>query len=312
MVTLRKRLPPINSLVVFEAAARSLNFTRAAEELGVTQAAVSRQVAALEAHLNARLFDRLHHALRLTEKGKAFQQIVGRSLVTIANGAEAIRQADTEVRVTLFANIAVATFWLSPRLPLLAKRFPDTDIRLIASDDEPDQELDGIDLAIFYGDGQWPKLDAELLFGEVLFPVCSPGYLGTAPALRGPADLLGHSLLHIDQHAPDWINWRMWLQAQGVEPPKRIRGPKFNNYALLIDMAVEGRGIGLGTRHLVDRLLQDGALVRALDASLTSERGYYLVTRRDRRLTDEAQAVLRWLRRQGPRAGKMVPTGKPA
>ncbi|MGF1610801.1 MAG: LysR substrate-binding domain-containing protein [Kiloniellales bacterium] len=301
MVSLRKRLPPINSLVVFEAAARSLNFTRAAEELGVTQAAVSRQIAALEAHLNAKLFERLHHALRLTAKGKAFRQVVARSLDSIANSAEAIRQADTEVRVTLFANVAVATFWLNPRLPLLVKRFPETDIRLVASDEDPDDGLDGIDLAILYGDGQWPKLNAELLFGEELFPVCSPDYLRSAPAPQSPADLLRHSLLHIDQHAPDWINWRMWLQSQGVDPPRRIRGPKFNNYALLVDMAVEGRGVGLGTRHLVDRLLAEGALVRALDASLVSERGYYLVTRRDRRLSNEAQAVLRWLRRQRPR-----------
>lgn len=304
MVSLRKRLPPINSLVVFEAAARNLNFTRAAEELGVTQAAVSRQIAALEAHLNAKLFERLHHALRLTAKGKAFQQVVARGLDSIANSAEAIRQADTEVRVTLFANVAVATFWLNPRLPLLARRFPDTDVRLIASDEDPDDGLDGLDLAILYGDGQWPKLDTELLFGEELFPVCSPDYLRQAPLLQSAADLLQHSLLHIDQHAPDWINWRMWLEAQGVAPPRRIRGPKFNNYALLIDMAVEGRGIGLGTRHLVDRLLEEGALVRALDASLVSERGYYLVTRRDRRLSAEAQAVLRWLRRQRPRGAR--------
>lgn len=304
MATLRRRLPPINSLVVFEAAARTLNFTRAAEELGVSQAAVSRQIATLEGHLNAKLFDRLHHALRLTEQGKAFQRVVARSLGAIANSAETIRQADTEVRVTLFANVAVATFWLSPRLPRLAKRLAETDIRLVASDTEPDEALDGIDLGIFYGDGQWPRLDAELLFAEELFPVCSPAYLKTAPPLETPADLLQHSLLHIDQHAPDWINWRMWLQAQGVAPPRTIRGPKFNNYALLIDMAVEGRGIGLGTRHLVDRLIEEGALVRALDVSLKSERGYYLVTRRDRHLSNEAQGVLRWLRRQRPRGGR--------
>lgn len=300
MPNLRRRLPPLNSLVVFEAAARTLNFTRAAEELGVSQAAVSRQIAGLEHYLNTRLFERLHHAVRLTDKGKAFRRVVARSLTAVADASEQIRQADTEVRVTLFANVAVASFWLTPRLPAFSRDHPGLDIRLIASDEEPDPALDNIDIAVFYGDGRWPALQAERLFGEALFPVCSPAYLASAPKLDSPADLPNHVLLHIDQHAPDWINWPTWLREMGVDVPPTIRGPKFNNYANLVAMAVEGRGICLGTRHLIDPLLAEGALVRPLDATLVSERCYYLVTRGDRRLSPECEQVLDWLRRDKP------------
>lgn len=296
MQGLRSKLPPANSLVTFEAAARHLNFTRAAGELNVTQAAVSRQIRALERHLGVRLFLRGPRGLKLTGEGHGFQQAVTQGLEYIAFAAGHLQQAQVAGRLTVQANNAVAFYWLRPSIARFMRANPDVDLRLVASDRHMDFEADGIDVAVRYGGGEWPGVEAMLLFAEEIFPVCSPGYLARLGRPLAPAELPGEQLLHMEQHAPDWINWAMWLRAQGVEPPADLeRGVTYNNFPVLLQAAIEGHGIALGTRYLLDDLINGGRLVRASEATLHSDRGYWLARPAGAPRRPEVESFCDWL-----------------
>jgi len=283
MPSLRRRLPGINGLVTFEAAARHLNFTRAADELCVSQAAVSRQIRRLEEQLGATLFERANRAVRLTPAGRKLQQSVAMGLEHIANTAREIGQAHDARPIRIATTVAFATFWLMPRLNAFRRAQPQIDLHLTASDREEDIFADGVDISLTCGEKHNPGRDAYYLFGEVSFPVCSPGYLRSHRSrLREPADLLHEKLLHLDERqwqGIGWepIDWPLWLRQCGVEAAARMHGLTLNNYPMLVQAAIDGEGIALGWRHLCEELLATGKLVRPIKKSWDSKRGFYLV-----------------------------------
>ena len=292
---LRAKLPPVNSLVVFEAAARLLSFTQAAAELNVTQAAVSRQIRVLEDHLGQPLFRRGHRSIRLTPAGARLQAAVAMGLEHIANTAIAIRSEPTADQITVSTSIAFATFWLMPRIARFRAAHPELELRLVAADPFVDLVADDIDIAIRYGDGNWPGLAATRLFDEEIFPVCSPDYREARPDLDTPADLLRASLLHLEEIDRSWITWPVWLQAMGVEPPRFLHGHRFNNYAILLQAARDGQGIALGWRRLIADLLADGSLVRPIDSTLRSRESYFLVMPEAAKPDRRTDAVRDWI-----------------
>jgi putative choline sulfate-utilization transcription factor len=305
MATLHRNLPPLGSLVAFDAAARHLSITKAADELSLTQAAVSRKIRALEDDLGVALFRRLHRSLRLTADGERLHAAVSGSLWRIAETAESLREQSGPAQVSISATIAFATFWLMPRLPRFRAAYPDIELRLTAGDHRIDVESEGVDAAIRFGVGPWRGLASERLLEEEVFPVCSPGYLQRNPALQEAPDLRDHRLLHLDVAYRNWMDWAQWFRSFGLEAPPVKRGLRFNTYTILIQAATAGEGVALGWRNLVEEFIDAGPLVRPVDASLPATGGYHALWPESAEPTPELQSFLDWLRTEAAQA----PTG---
>ena len=277
VTSLKRRLPPPNSLVVFEAAARLQSFTAAAEELNVTQAAVSRQMQNLENSLGAKLFAREYRKLTLTAAGVHFHRAVSMGLEFIASSASELRDSSVEKpEITVSSTVAVSAFWLRPKIAAYLTANPAVDIRLLASDDEQARPGTDADIVIRYGHGKWPGLEASFLFAEEIYPVCGPRYLNSRTITR-PSDLLQETLLHFDRKNLDWIDWEAWLQGFGCKGLPLERGLHFNNYNIVIQAALEGQGIALGWNRIISQLLKDGHLIRLLSESFVTDRAYWMV-----------------------------------
>src|ERR1043166_1013355 len=266
-----RRLPPLNALKAFEAAARSESFTRAAEELHVTQGAVSHQVKALEATLGLKLFNRDHQRLTLTETGRDYLAVVRDALDRIALGTERLVQRQTSGVLTVSPAPDFAAKWLVCRLGRLAERHPEIDLRVSASVHHVDFVREDVDVAVRHGDGKWPGLDAVRLCSERLFPVCSPRLVAGRKRITA-ADLLKFPLLRLG----DWTTWTRWFEAAGlsdVEP----RGAIIDRASLLIDAAVDGQGVALARTALAAWDLIHGRLIRPVDISLRMANTYWIV-----------------------------------
>lgn len=283
-------LPSTPSLRTFEVAARLLNFTRAAEELNLTQGAVSHQMRELESLLGARLFVRRSRGLALTEAGADYLPFVREALERLRAGGEALSRSGRDNVLTVTMSPNFANKWLVPRLGDFAAAYPEIDLRISAARRHVDFAADGIDLGIRHGTGDWPHLHVARLCPEWFYPVCSPAYL-VENTVRVPGDLTGVRLLH-DQ---DRARWREWLVAFDVDPAASELGPIFSDTSLAIDAAVAGQGVALARSALAALDLKAGRLVRPLAESVPAPIAYWIVCPR---ATAEAPkiAVLReWL-----------------
>jgi len=267
-----RRLPPLNALKAFEAAARSESFTRAAEELHVTQGAVSHQVKALEATLGLKLFNRERQRLTLTEAGRDYLAVVRDALDRIALGTERLVQRQTSGVLTVSTSPDFAAKWLVYRLGRFAESHPEIDLRVSATAPHVDFAREDVDLAVRHGDGKWPALDAVRLCSERLFPVCSPKLVSGRSRIKTPADLQKFPLLHLN----DWTTWTRWFEAAGVSDPV-AHGPSVNQASMLIDLAVDGQGVALARTVLAAWDLINGRLVRPVDVSLRMSNTYWIV-----------------------------------
>ncbi len=268
-----RRLPPLNALRAFEAAARHLSFTKAADELNVTQAAISHQVKALEERLGVVLFRRLNRALLLTDAGQGFLPPLREAFDQMAAATERLRVDDSRGVLTLTTLPSIAARWLVPRLGRFREAHPDIDLRIDASQHLTDFVRENVDIALRYGGGEWDGMRADRLMTEDFFPVCSPRLLDSDPPLREPADILHHTLLH-DNSPTDWT---MWFLAAGIEGGDPTRGPAFTDSSLVLQAAAEGQGVALGRGVLAAADLEAGRLVRPFDLSLEAKYAYYLV-----------------------------------
>lgn len=267
-----RRLAPLSTLPSFEAAARHLSFSRAAEELHLTHGAVSRAVRNLEDHLGVQLMTRTTRSVRLTPVGAAFATEIRELLEHLAMAtAAASGQSSSVVNVSTIDSFAAR--WLMPRLFGFRQTHGDIDVRVAMSERLTDFVSDGVDIAIRCGGGHYPGLSAELLMKESHFPVCSPELLRGRVPLRKPADLSRHTLLH-DIFT---VGWAMWLQSAGVAHPDPYRGPTFLSSDHAIQAAIRGEGVVLGRSALVADDLAAGRLVRPFELGLPAGFAYYLV-----------------------------------
>ena len=270
------RLPPLNALRAFVAAARHLSFSRAAEELFVTPAAVSQQVKLLEDHLGHVLFRRTNRALLLTDEGQALLPGLAEAFTLMHHALASLETLDDTGVLTVSMAPSFAAKWLVPRLESFQSLHPDIDVRVTASMNLVAFADDGVDCAIRYGLGQYPGLVVDKLLDESVVPVCSP-------ALRGagaPPDLLRDvTLLHDDSPEQDAScpTWRMWLKAAGIDGVDAGRGLHFNQASLVLEAAIAGRGAALAKVQLAGDDLRSGRLVRLFDVSQPVAFGYYFV-----------------------------------
>lgn len=266
-----RRLPQLNALKVFEAAARHESFTRAAEELCVTQGAVSHQVKALETELGLKLFNRERQRLMITQAGREYLAVVRDALDRIAMGTERLLQRQSVGALTVSTSPDFAAKWLVHRLGRFADARAGIDLRVSATMHHVDFAREDVDIAVRHGDGHWPGLHVTRLCTEHLFVVCSAKI---ATALARPADVLKFPLLHLQ----DSDTWPEWLEAAGVAGSKAIHGPVLNRASMLIDAAVDGQGIALARTALAAWDLINGRLVRPFSMTLPLAKSYWIVS----------------------------------
>jgi DNA-binding transcriptional LysR family regulator len=292
-------LPPLDQLEAFEAAARHLSFTRAADELALTQSAVSRQIAALEDFFGVALFQRLHRALRLSAEGLLLQRAVLDVLQQLHEVSTALRGPARTKTVVVTTTPGFAGLWLIPRLAGFTATRPDVDVRISAGNALVNLNRDGVDVAIRYHTLEGAGAGAERLFGEVVLPVCSPRLLRDATRpLKTPEDLRNHCLLHMDGPGAQLLEWTPWLRAMKIETLKSASQLHFSMYDQLIQAAVSAQGVALGRLPLINDMLAQRKLVAPFKTSVVSPRGYYLFQSDASRHKAHVREFLRWLQAQ--------------
>ena len=295
------RLPSLDLIRGFEAAARHMSFTRAAAELHVTQSAVSRQIKTLEDHLGAKLFTRLNRALKLTPEGESLfvtAQAVTRQLEE-ATARLSARGDDRLLTVT--TTVSFAALWLVPRLARFRKVQPGTDVRLAATNDLNNLERDRIDVAIRFMEPRGAPAGAIPLTGEEVFPVCSPGLLiERGRPLKKPADLARHVMLHYDDPAGQWpwLSWNQWLDAFHLRELKPAGIAHYSHYDQLIQAAIEGEGVALGRTPLIRRFLKSGALVAPFQDRIATTREYFIVVAPHAAARPPVRRFVTWLQQE--------------
>ena len=292
----RRRLPPLNALRAFEAAARHLNFSRAADELSVTPGAVSQQIQNLEDYVGAPLFKRTPKGLLLTDAAQTALPALREAFDRLAEAASMLTAAVDGRRLTLTAAPSFAAKWLVPRLGKFEKSYPLVDVWLSAGLDLVDLTAGEVDMAIRYGAGRYPGMEVQRLIGETVIPVISPDLAAGNP-LDEPKDLTRHILLHdgspdTDDSCPDWT---MWLAARGVKGIDGARGPRFNQSSLVIEAAVNGRGVALAKRTLAQADIDAGRLISPLQIATAVDFAYYAVHPKAKGRLPQVKAFLAWL-----------------
>lgn len=292
----RRRLPPLNALRAFEAAARHLNFSRAADELSVTPGAVSQQIQNLEDYVGAPLFRRTPKGLLLTDAAQTALPALREAFDGLAEAASLLTAAVDGRRLTLTAAPSFAAKWLVPRLGRFEAAYPQVDVWLSAGLDLVDLTAGEVDIALRYGAGRYPGMEVRRLIGETVIPVLSPE-LHAANPLDGPEDLARHLLLHDGSPDPDdsCPDWTMWLAARGVRDVDGARGPRFNQSSLVIEAAVNGRGVALAKRTLAQDDLDAGRLVAPLQIATAVDFAYYLVHRKAKGRLPQVKAFISWI-----------------
>jgi LysR family glycine cleavage system transcriptional activator len=276
---LRKSIPSLHSLILFEAAARYLNFSKAASELSITQPAVSHAIRQLEASLGHALFVRERRSLSLTTQGQRLYAAVSGGFTSIAETLDDIAGTPRRDTLVISTSTVMATEWLMPRLGLFRDAYPDIMIDLRSLDRDPDLTANNIDVHVRLGDGNWPGCEADLLWSEEILPVCSPSYLVGRDAPAIASDLLNHQLIHYIDPYRFRIGWAEWLRAVGVGiPPTLPASLHVNDSLVAVKAAENGDGVALGWRPLVNRALEQHRLVVAFDTTVKTGRHFYAVT----------------------------------
>jgi len=295
------RLPSLDLLKGFEAAARLLSFTKAGEELYLSQSAVSRQIQELEEQLGVSLFQRRHRALALTEAGQTLYAAAAQALATMRAVTDRLRAGRGRQTLAVTTTQSFASLWLIPRLAGFTRKHPELDVRISADTRVLDLERDGLDLAIRHGPAKMAGSGALRLFGESVFPVCSPKLMNDAKKpLREPQDLRHHVLLQYDD--PDgrhpWMHWKTWLEVERLTELRPAGNLVFSGYDQIIPAAIAGHGVALGRSPLVRKALAAGELVAPFKRSADPSRAYYAILSKHSEGRPEVADFVAWLKEE--------------
>lgn len=266
-----RSLPPLETFRFFEAAARHLNFTHAAEEMHVTHGAVSQRIKRLEEHLGMSLFRRSGRSMLLTDEGRRLLERVRSAINELAEGVEAIRSSKRDRILTVSMMPGFATYWLLPRLPEFIERHPDIEVNIRPTLSLTDFARDEVDMAVRFGSGTWPGLTSIKLYDEELVAVCSPAFRkGRLP--RSPGDLLRMPLLH-DERQP----WSLWFKTVGLDYRDPGGGPRYGEQTVLLAAAIAGLGVALARALFVKPDLESGRLIQLFPHGARTKFSYFIV-----------------------------------
>ena len=291
----RRLIPSMTALMEFEAVARLSSFTLAAQELGVTQAAVSKQIKYLEETLDTKLFHRLHRAIKLTSEGYLLYSVVSESMQRMASVFDKISEGVPEQELVLACTAAFSQLRILPRLASLRLSQPMLQLRLITHILNPDVNRNDVDIAVRFGNGKWEDGTSIFLFDEEVFPVCSPAWLTTHPAPMSVDDFLHMDLIDSEATLEGWMTWNSWFKELGDSRPKMHYSLRCSSYNDTVQAALRGYGIALGWNRLLGPLLLSGELVRITPYAVKPKDAYYLIVPNGREITPLVQALVNWL-----------------
>lgn len=294
----RDRLPPLNSLRAFNAAARHMSFQNAAEELFVTPAALSYQIRHLEEHLGVKLFNRLNRAVELTEMGRLIAPGIREGFARLSQTMQQLERRKASNVLVVSAGPAFTAKWLAPRLYRFVSKHPDIDARISSSVKVVNLETDDVDVGIRFGRGQYANCSSEKLFDEYVTPMCSPSLMTGDHPLRVPADLKGHTFIHDDTHVGffELADWQGWLKAAGVnDVDPNHRKLQFNVADHALDAAIAGAGVVLGRLALAQGDIDAGRLIMPYDLKIKADFSFYLVHLTSRSSDPNIRAFRDWL-----------------
>ncbi|TIT21048.1 MAG: LysR family transcriptional regulator [Mesorhizobium sp.] len=292
MRDLRRRFPNPNALLSFESAGRLGSFTDAAEELGLTQAAISYSVKLLEKDLGIALFHRRHRLVELTDSGRKFHADVTSALQQIARSADSLRYAASD-RVTVDSSTAFASHWMIPRIPAIRSQYPDIDIRLLTSDRDVEIGRDPTLIGIRRGNGNWSDYQAVMAVDEIIIPVCSPAYLSQHPDWL--EERSERTLIHLEEPYRPRPTWQDWFNHFDVAYTDRGEGLRLNDYSLVVQAAIGGQGVALGWRHIVEHAVQRRLLVEASDMKWRTGMAFYAVTHKAVEPSPDTKRIMDWI-----------------
>jgi len=294
------RIPPIQSLRLFDTVVRHRSMTRAAAETGISQSAVSQSIRQLEDFVEAPLLDRANRPMTLTPTGEEFHRICIETLGRLAHTVEEMRQVNKESgnTVTVSCNLGFATYWLMPRLNYFSAEHPEIEVHVMVAYQGAAGLHDGSDVAIRYGNGRWTDGPWEPLFKETLIPICSPQYLNNHGPIRDAAELASRRLIHVAVTDADWLGWEQYFKLIGNKGTPITGGLRFGNYVQAVQSTLTGEGIMLGWRSVVGDLLATQQLLIALEAPTHLDSGYFVNQSSSREGSSGTGKFLDWLGRK--------------
>lgn len=296
-----KPLPPLNSLVAFESAARNLSFTIAAEELNVTQGAISRQVKHLEEYLGKDMFLRSSRKINLTPTGLDFYHSINKSLLDIALVTGKVKKWQGEQKITVATTNTMASLWLLPKVAEFQNEHENVDLRILTFDNVLDLKRLDCDIALFYCKNPPSDMEVSTLFPEEVFPVCSPSYLRKIGHPTEPKEVLNRTLLYLDDSQKDWLSWDEWFDEVGLPNITPRNTININNYSLLLQAALNGQGIALAWGSLVDNYLKSGALIRPVEHILSTSSSFCMLEPKNKGFVpNSVKSFKAWLLKELP------------
>ncbi len=289
---MKKRLPPLNWLRSFEVSARHLNFTLAAGELNLTQAAISQQVKGLESQLGTTLFKRLPRGLELTDAGRAYLPAVHESIARLAAATDEIFGQGRSRQLTIRVNLVFFTNWLAPRLARFRERHPEVGLRFTSNIWLDERDKKDVDMEIRYGQGNWQGMTADRLTWDELVPVCSPALCRGEQPLTSPEALSSHTLLHVIGYEE---GWGFWLRQTGFDYLQTSQGIQFDTLISALEVAARGGGIALGRSSLVEGMIAEGRLVVPFEQRVVTTEAFHLAYPGHQYLHPHAELFRSWL-----------------
>ena len=286
-----RQLPPMNSLKTFEVAGRLLSFTRAAEELNVTQAAISHQIKLIEEYLGVTLFDRYPRRLSLTTQGKALLAEVIEAFDRVSSAISAVKLNQPSNMLSVRLAPSFAAKWLSPRLKYFWLQYPEINLNLYHAHPAVDFSREDIDIAVTYGKGDWPGVVADSLLSLDFFPVCTPSFMSNDKPLHDINNLRYYTLLH-DASYECWTDWVKLAELDDINTSK---GTIIDDTNVLIQAALDGQGVVLGSSTFVQDHLDSGRLIQPFDITLRNDFAYYIVCPPDHLNNPAVRAFKDWL-----------------
>ncbi|NIF30425.1 LysR family transcriptional regulator [Pantoea sp. Tr-811] len=291
----RRIIPSMTALLQFESVARLNSFTLAGKELGVSQAAVSKQIKVLEDNVGVQLFQRMHRSIYLTEAGETLFAIISDALQNIASGFDQVVQGSEKEEIVLASTAPVSQFRIMPRINTLVDALPHVRLRLSTQMFSGGLRAPDYDMDIRFGNGHWPDGESILLFEEEVFPVCSPAWLARNPMPSSLEELARAGLLDADSTSEGWVTWPSWFKELGMPSGRLNINLRSSLYTDVIHAALNGYGIALGWGRMVDHYIDNGALVKLEPFVVRPKESYYLVLPNGHTVTPNVTAIVQWL-----------------